>query len=134
MNPSIVTGWVIAGSGLSSEIVQVWVIGSKPGTGMFWLPAVEAGISKTMLSTPGFGSSLAAMIAFRSVPGPESPVLVTTKVSAFGGVLLVMVNVAKAIEPRVAPPPGWLKVRLTVEKVVGRLGLGRIGIENVSSV
>ena len=47
-------------------------------------------------------------------------------------VLLVMVKVAKVIVPRVAPPAGWLRVRLTVEKVVGRFGLARIGIEKVS--
>ncbi len=29
-----------------------------------------------------------------------------------------MVTVAAAIEPRVAPPPGWLSVRLKVEKLV----------------
>ena len=45
--------------------------------------------------------------------------------------LLVMVRVASAIEPRVAPPAGWLRVRLTVENVVGRLGLARIGIEMI---
>ena len=121
------TECVIAGSELASEIFQVWVIGSKPGTGTFWLPAVEAGISKTMLSTPGLGSLLAARIALRRVPGPESPVLVTTKVRALVVVLLVMVSVAKAIEPRVAPPAGWLKTRLTVENVVGRFELARIG-------
>ncbi len=69
MNPSIDTGWVIAGNGLSSEIVQIWLTGSNPGTGMFWLPAVDAGISKTMLSTPGLGSAFAAVIALRRFPG-----------------------------------------------------------------
>ena len=62
---------MIAGSALASEIVQVWVIGSKPGTGMFWFPAVDAGISKTMLSTPGLGSLLAAMIASRRRARPR---------------------------------------------------------------
>ena len=33
--PSIEIGWVIAGSGLLSVIVQVWLTGSKPGTGTF---------------------------------------------------------------------------------------------------
>ncbi len=58
----------------------------------------------------------------------------TTKVSGFPVELLMMVSVASAIEPSVAPPAGWLKVRLTVENVVGRFGLGRIGIEKVASV
>ena len=67
-------------------IVQVWVIGSKPGTGTLRLAAVEAGMSKTMLSTPGLGSALASRIACRSVPGPESFVLVTTNVLTRAGV------------------------------------------------
>ena len=46
----------------------------------------------------------------------------------------MMVNVSKAIAPRVAPPPGSLRARLTVENVVGRLELARIGTENVASV
>ena len=44
-------------------IVQVCVLGSNPGTGTFRSAAVEAGMSKTMLSTPGLGSALAATIA-----------------------------------------------------------------------
>ena len=116
-------------------IVQVCVTGSKPGTGTFRLGAVEAGISKTMLSTPGLGSALASMIADRSVPGAASRrVLVTTNVETLVVVLLVIVSVAELIVPRVAPPPGWLSVRLTVEKLVGRLGLSRIGTEKLSSV
>ncbi len=59
-------------------IVQVWVTGSKPGTGTLRLGAVEAGMSKAMLSTPGLGSALASMIACRKLPGPESFVFVTT--------------------------------------------------------
>ena len=56
---------MITGSGLSRLIVQVCVTGSKPGTGTLRLAAVEAGISKTMLSTPGLVSALAFDIAWR---------------------------------------------------------------------
>ena len=65
------------------------------------------------------------MIASRRVPGPESPVLVTTKVNGIRRGVVGDGQRGEAIEPRVAPPPGWLKVRLTVEKVVGRLGLAQ---------
>ena len=44
---------MITGSGLARLIVQVCVTGSNPGTGTFRLAAVEAGMSKTMSSTPG---------------------------------------------------------------------------------
>ena len=47
--------------------------------------AVEAGMSKTMSSTPGLGIAIGAgdrLLA--SVPGPESPVLATTKVVKLG--------------------------------------------------
>ena len=49
------------------------MIGSKPGTGMFWFPAVEAGISKTMLSTPGLGSVFASVIACGECPVRNHP-------------------------------------------------------------
>ena len=54
-------------------IVQVWVLGSKPGTGTLSAGAVEAGMSKTMLSVPGLGSALAARIAARSDPATARP-------------------------------------------------------------
>ena len=79
------------------------------------------------------GSALAFDIAWRSVPGPLSPVLLTTKVGRVR-LLLVIVSVAELIAPKVAPPTGWPSVRLTVEKLVERLGFERIGIEKLSSV
>ena len=72
---------MIGGSGDCSVIVQSCVLGSKPGTGTFRLGAVEAGISKSMLSgdmTPPTTSLFTFRMACRSEPLPESLVLVTT--------------------------------------------------------
>ena len=44
--------------------------------------AVEAGMSKKMLSVPGLASALAAVIAARNEPAPLSDVLSTTKVES----------------------------------------------------
>ena len=68
VNPSMSTGVVIVGSGPSGVIVQVWVSGSKPVTGVSRSGAVDAGISKTMLLGPGV-AWLESTIAARSESG-----------------------------------------------------------------
>ena len=73
--PSIETVWVIAGRGLLSVMVQVWVEESKPGTGMASRGSVAAGISKRM--SLGDVAASALMIACRNEPVPESLVFVT---------------------------------------------------------
>ena len=91
-------------------------------------------MSNSMLSVPGLESALASMIACRNVPGPESSVFTTKNVLKVGLLWLAMVTVAELIEPRLAPPTGWLSVRLKNEEGVERPGLARIGTVNISSV
>ena len=134
MYPSIVTGCVITGKGLASVIC--------PGLG----DRVEARNRNVLV--PGrrgrdfehdvvdarVGVAIRGHDCVAKSARPRIAGIGHDEGQWFVVVLLVIVNVAKAIEPRVAPPPGWLKARLTVEKVVGRLELARIGIEKVSSV
>ena len=106
---------MISGRGLASVIVQVCVPGSKPETGTFRSGAVEAGMSKTMLSTPGLESALASMIAWRERARAAITGIGDDEGRDVASLLLVIVSVAELIAPRVAPAAGWLSVRLTVE-------------------
>ena len=56
-------------------MVQVWVEGSNPDTGMDSRGSVAAGMSKRM--SLGDGAASALRIACRNEPGPESFVFVT---------------------------------------------------------
>jgi hypothetical protein len=56
-------------------MVQVWVEGSNPDTGMERRGSVAAGMSKRM--SLGDEAASALRIACRNEPGPESPVFVT---------------------------------------------------------
>src|SRR5689334_11469494 len=82
VNPSMSTGVVIVGSGPDGVIVQVWVLGSKPATGLLTFGAVDAGMSNTMLLGPR-AAWFEAIMAARSEPAigltlsPLSNVLVT---------------------------------------------------------
>ena len=49
------------------------------------------------------------------------------------GMLLLMVKTAVLGEPRVEPPVGWLRARLTVTEVAAWDGLGRTVMLNVLS-
>src|SRR5262245_17512457 len=118
----------MTGNGLWREIRQGWLTWSEPGAGTLRFEAVDAGMTNGMVFVPALGWLLAKRIASRRLPSPESFVFTTRSVWNVGLLWLAMVTVAELIAPNIAPPIGWLSIRLKNEIDVARVGLERIGI------